>query len=91
MCNLLFDSVTNSSGLTNTIEVEAPPIDYSQNPSDNSPYSLYDIRVEKAGFEEVLIENVQVFPERTALQNDFTLQIQLQRQMDFPARLESKL
>lgn len=28
---------------------------------------------------------------RTALQNDFTLQIQLQRQMDFPARLESKL
>ena len=67
--NFRVDSVTNSSGLTNTIEVEAPPIDYSQNPSDNSPYSLYDIRVEKAGFEEVLIENVQVFPERTALQN----------------------
>ncbi len=67
--NFRADSVTNSSGLIEPIEVEAPQLEYSQNPSDNSPYSLYDIRVQRTGFEEVLIENVQVFPERTALQN----------------------
>ena len=67
--NFRADLITDSSGVTEPIEVDAPPIEYSQNPSNNAPYSLYDIRVEKDGFEEVSIRNVQVFPERTALQN----------------------
>lgn len=67
--NFRVDEVTNSSGITRTIEVEAPSLEYSQNPSQNAPYSLYDIRVEKDGFQDVLIRNVQVFPERTAIQN----------------------
>ncbi len=67
--NFRVDGITDSSGLTNPINVQAPSIEYSQNPSNNAPYSLYDIRIERSGFQSVLIENVQVFPERTALQN----------------------
>lgn len=67
--NFRVDEVTDSSGTTRTIEVEAPSFQYSQNPSNNAPYSLYDIRVQRQGFQDVLIKNVQVFPERTAIQN----------------------
>ncbi|MBE6051974.1 MAG: peptidoglycan-binding protein [Clostridium sp.] len=63
------DLQTDSSGSTNTISLSAPPLAYSQEPSDNAPYSLYDIKVEKGGFETAVIREVQIFPERTALQN----------------------
>lgn len=36
-------------------------------------------------------EQQKSWPKEQPFKNDFTLQIQLQRQMDFPARLESKL
>ncbi len=73
--NYRADLVTDSSGTTQSIEVEAPPMEYSQNPSNNAPYSLYDIRVQRSGFEDVSIKNVQVFPERTALQNVNLVQV----------------
>ena len=67
--NINIDLVTDSSGLTNVIELAAPPIEYSENPSDNIPYSLYDLEIKREGFEDVFIRGVQVFPEETALQN----------------------
>ena len=51
------------------VSLSAPPLAYSQEPSDNAPYSLYDIKVERSGFETTVIKEVQVFPERTALQD----------------------
>lgn len=60
--------VTDSSGLTNTIDVEAPPIAYSQNPSNQLPYSLYDIRVQRDGFQDFFVRGCQVFPEEVAFQ-----------------------
>ncbi len=59
---------TNSSGESQTIELEAPPIEYSQKPIGKVPYSLYDLKVVRDGFEILLIKGVQVFPEETALQ-----------------------
>ncbi|MCI5725918.1 MAG: peptidoglycan-binding protein [Clostridium sp.] len=67
--NINIDLVTDSSGLTNVIELAAPPIEYSENPADNIPYSLYDLEIKREGFEDVFIRGVQVFPEETALQN----------------------
>lgn len=61
--------VTDSSGLTAVADVNAPPLAYSMNPSNNSPYSLYNVKVERQGFEDVYVQNVQVFPQRTALQD----------------------
>ena len=59
---------TNSSGVTETIELGAPPYSYSQEPSNNTPYSLYDITVEREGFDSVSVRGVQVLARSTALQ-----------------------
>ena len=60
--------LTDSSGLTQVIDLSAPPLDYSQEPTNNVPYSLYDVLVERDGFRPVSIRGVQVFPQSTALQ-----------------------
>lgn len=60
---------TNSSGLTDVIELGAPPIEYSLNEnSDKVPYSLYDITVERDGFESIIINGCQVYPGQVAYQ-----------------------
>lgn len=41
---------TNDLGKTMNLELDAPKIEYSQNPSRNQPYSTYDIKIEKEGF-----------------------------------------
>ena len=60
--------LTDSSGLTQVIDLSAPPLDYSQEPTNNVPCSLYDGLVERDGFSPVSIRGVQVFPQSTALQ-----------------------
>ena len=60
--------LTDSSGLTQVIDLSAAPLDYSQEPTNNVPYSLYDVLVERDGFSPVSIRGVQVFPQSTALQ-----------------------
>ncbi|WP_294153271.1 peptidoglycan-binding protein [uncultured Clostridium sp.] len=60
---------TDYSGLTREIEVGAPPIEYSLDINSNkTPYSLYDITVEREGFAPVIINGCQVFPEEVAYQ-----------------------
>lgn len=59
---------TDSSGLTNVVELDAPPVLFSQAPSKNVPYKLYDIKVEAPGFSDFMVKGCQVFPERTAFQ-----------------------
>ena len=60
---------TDSSGLTPEIELDAPPIEYSLNEnSDRTPYSLYDITVEREGFDTIMIRGCQVFPREVAYQ-----------------------
>jgi minor extracellular serine protease Vpr len=61
--------VTNTAGLTNEIELAAPPLEYSLDENSNKiPYSLYDIRVERNGFEPIIIIGCQVFPTQVAYQ-----------------------
>ncbi|MGL5379358.1 peptidoglycan-binding protein [Clostridium sp.] len=61
---------TNSMGVSDTIELDAPPFEYSQDPNIGKiPYSVYDIKVERDGFQPLLINGCQVFPEELALQN----------------------
>lgn len=60
--------LTDSSGSTQVIDLSAPPLEYSQEPTNNVPYSLYDVLVERDGFSPISIRGVQVFPQSTALQ-----------------------
>ena len=58
---LLAVRVTNFDGLTAPVMVETPPMAESyQNTS--IPYAVVDIRVERTGFDRVLVKNAQVFP-----------------------------
>jgi peptidoglycan hydrolase-like protein with peptidoglycan-binding domain len=66
--NSATELTTDSSGITSTIDLNAPPLAYSQEPTNNLPYSLYDITLRREGFEEVSIRGVQVFPQSTAVQ-----------------------
>lgn len=70
---------TDASGLSNVIDLDAPPLEYSQEPSDNIPYSSYNLRIEREGFNEVLIKGVQVFPEETALQRVNLIKVETMR------------
>ncbi|GIM27653.1 spore cortex-lytic protein [Clostridium polyendosporum] len=59
---------TDSSGLTNEIELEAPPIDNSMNPSDKSPYSLCNIIVDAPRYKRLIINGCQIYPNITSTQ-----------------------
>lgn len=59
---------TDSSGLSEEIDIETPPREYSETPSDRIPYSLCDLSVRRQGFEDIIINGCQVYPDRTALQ-----------------------
>ena len=65
----VYDLVTDSAGLTQVIELGAPPLEYSLDLyNDKMPYSLYDITVEKNGFKPIVIKGCQVLPTQTAFQ-----------------------
>jgi len=59
---------TNISGQTTPIELPAPPIELSQAPSAEQPYSNYNFTIRAAGFEDVVISGAQILPNVTAIQ-----------------------
>ncbi len=60
---------TDESGNSETIDLAAPPIEYSMEPTDNQPYSEYNIRITAPGYYEQLITGVQIFSTQTGVQN----------------------
>lgn len=65
---VLYELFTNDSGQTETVALEAPPIEYSINENEPQPYETYDITVTADGYRDVIINGVQIFADRTALQ-----------------------
>lgn len=59
---------TDSMGESQVIELDAPPLEYSQQPTGQVPYSMYDIRVDREGFQSLIINRCQVFPDELSIQ-----------------------
>lgn len=59
---------TDSSGQTERIDLPAPPLEYSVEPSEQMPYSEYNIQVEAPGYESVTVSGTEILPDVTALQ-----------------------
>ncbi|MDU1687147.1 MAG: spore cortex-lytic protein, partial [Clostridium perfringens] len=59
---------TDDTGSTDTIELDAPPIENSNQPG-TIPYSFAEVIVEREGFLPVAVNGVQIYPSRIALQN----------------------
>ena len=51
---------TNSSGQTETIELAAPPVEYSLQPSEEQPYSKYNLKVEAEGYEPIEVSGSEI-------------------------------
>lgn len=61
---------TNSSGQTDTIDLPAPPLEYSLDVTNEiQPYSEYTIQAEAPGYEPISIAGAEILPTVTALQN----------------------
>ena len=68
--SILEELHTDSSGQTETIELDAPPLEYSLNPAiEEQPYSEYTLHIEAPGFESVSIAGVEILPPVKAIQN----------------------
>lgn len=59
---------TNTVGVSQTIELPAPPLDYSLEPENIQPYSEYTLQIDAEGYESITISGCQVLPDVTALQ-----------------------
>ncbi|HEX3022759.1 MAG TPA: carboxypeptidase regulatory-like domain-containing protein [Lachnospiraceae bacterium] len=59
---------TNDLGQTGEIELPAPSLDYSMEPSEEQPYSQFTLRVNAEGFDPFTVSGVEILPNVTALQ-----------------------
>lgn len=66
--SILEQLTTDSSGRTPVIELNAPPLEYSQAPSEYQPYSEYTLRVTAPGFQSVDVSGSEVLPKTTSIQ-----------------------
>ena len=62
------EAATNSEGQLNDIELEAPPLEYSMDPTANKPYSEYTISISAPGFESIEVNGAEIFSGETAIQ-----------------------
>lgn len=68
--NPLESLTTDSSGQTDIIDLETPPLEYSLNPTiDEQPYSEYTIQVTASGFEPLTVAGAELLPTILAIQN----------------------
>ena len=61
--------LTNSSGQTENVALDAPPVELSLSPAnDIRPYAEYTVRITAPGFEPVVISGTEVLADATAIQ-----------------------
>lgn len=60
---------TDSSGQTQEVSLNTPPLEYSLTPNSPMPYAEYTLNVTAPGYEPVTVSGVEVLPDVTALQN----------------------
>lgn len=67
--NIIEQTNTDNSGQTDFIELNAPPLEYSMEPSENQPYSEYNVTVSAEGYEPFNVSGSEIFSGETSLQN----------------------
>lgn len=67
--NILEEVSTDESGNTEAIELNAPPVEYSMEPSEVQPYAEYTIRIRSNGYRERVISGIGLFSGQLTNQN----------------------
>lgn len=61
---------TNSSGQTEELLLDTPPLEYSLNPEiESQPYSEYTLDISAPGYESISISGAEILPDVKAIQN----------------------
>ena len=58
----------DASGMSEELVLDAPPLEYSMEPSENQPFSQYTVKVTAPGYRPVSVSGVQIFSEQLAWQ-----------------------
>ena len=83
---LLAVRVSNENGRIAPVQVPTPAVSAGTSPGTVVPFALVNLWVEAAGYEALLVENLQVFPGTQTLQE---LELTpLPEQTPFPSRTE---
>lgn len=67
--NIIEELTTDDSGQTPTIELPAPPLEYSLEAGSAQPYSEYNFTIQAEGYSSLTISGAQILTDATALQN----------------------
>lgn len=59
---------TDSSGQTELVSLDAPPLEYSMSPGINQPYSEYTLTVSADGFEPFDVSGTEILPDTNSVQ-----------------------
>ncbi|MDY5883313.1 MAG: peptidoglycan-binding protein [Roseburia sp.] len=59
---------TNASGQTEVLDLAAPPLEYSMEPSETQPFSQYTVHVTAEGYRPITVSGIEIFSDETALQ-----------------------
>lgn len=60
---------SDENGMIYDIALPSPPKEYSMSPSDNQPYSEYNLKISAKGYEDLIISGVQIFQDELGIQN----------------------
>lgn len=60
---------TDSNGQTATVSLPAPPLEYSEAPGVEQPYSEYNLIVRAPGYAPISINGLDIFPGEQSIQN----------------------
>ena len=74
---------SDDSGMSEKLILDAPPLEYSMEPSENQPFSQYTVQVTAPGYHPVTVSGVQIFSTQLALQ-----QVQMSMEKDPQASLD---
>lgn len=67
--NIVEELFTDSSGRTETINLLAPPVEYSMEPGIEQPYSEYNLRITAEDFAPLEISGTEILPDVMSIQN----------------------
>lgn len=66
---VLEELITDSNGQTDTIDLPAPPLEYSLEPLSAQPYSVFNLKITAPGFEPTVISGAEILSGQISLQN----------------------
>ena len=67
--DLLSVQISDPSGDASPVVIQTPHLDLSQSPGTVSPFAVVDVWVDRQGFELLVVEDVQIFPGVTSVQD----------------------